>query len=85
MPAHILILASRTCHHRPYLERELKRRGVPFEVAYTDERPDLVEQYHIRHSPVLFVDGKPVFMGMPEGKALEAWIRAYRSGSFKQT
>ncbi|BBM71644.1 glutaredoxin family protein [Rhodothermus marinus] len=82
--ANVRILATRTCHHRPYLEKELSRRGIPYEVVYTDERPDLVARYHIRHSPVLLVDDEVVFMGMPEGKALEAWIAQYRSGSFKQ-
>jgi len=83
MEEEVIILATRTCHHRPYLEKELARQGIPFQVFYTDERPDLVARWGIHHSPVLLFRGKPVFVGMPGGRELEAWIAAYRSGSFK--
>ncbi len=79
----VLILATRTCHHRPHLEAELKKHGIPFTTVYTDERPDLLERFSIRHSPVLLVDEQPIFIGMPSLGELEAWIATYRSGSFK--
>ncbi len=59
------IVATRGCRHRPNLERELQDLGVPYRVLYVEDHPELVEKYHIRHSPNLIVDGRVVARGQP--------------------
>jgi len=72
----VAVLSTRTCHYRPVLEQALLRLQVPFQSFYIDERPDLVQKWHIQCSPVLFVDEKPVFIGMPDIQALERFFLA---------
>ena len=54
----ILIAATKTCPHRSLLERQLQNAWLPYKVVYFEEHPELLEKYHIKHSPMLIVDGK---------------------------
>ena len=54
----ILIAATKTCTQRIFLEHELYNAWLPYKVVYFEEHPELLEKYHIKHSPLLIVDGK---------------------------
>lgn len=57
----IVILASKTCRHRPLLEQELRAMDVDYQVRYVEDEPELMEKYGIQHSPNLVVNEKVVF------------------------
>jgi glutaredoxin len=61
----VQIVATRDDHICPNLERELQALGVSYELLYVEEHPELVEQYKIRHSPNVIVDGELVFRKQP--------------------
>ncbi|TVZ28780.1 rhodanese-related sulfurtransferase [Gillisia sp. Hel_I_86] len=54
----ILIAVTKNCPHRTLLEHELQNAWLPYKVAYFEEHPELLEKYHVKHSPLLIVDGK---------------------------
>ncbi len=62
----ILIAATKTCQHRPSLENTLQDAWLPYTVNYFEDHPELMEKYHLKHSPSLIVDGKVKSIGMPE-------------------
>lgn len=62
----ILIAATKTCPHRISLEHELQNAWLPYKVVYFEEHPELLEKYHIKHSPLLIVDGKVESIEMEE-------------------
>lgn len=72
----VKIIATRSCSHRPNLERELADLGIPYELVFVEEQPELAQRLGIRHSPNLVVDDEVVFRGQPS----EAQLRAYFSG-----
>jgi glutaredoxin len=72
----VIIVATRTCHHRHLLERQLQALGVPYQVQYVDEYPHLVEEHTLRSSPNLLVDGTLVFRAMQTRLPSEAQLRA---------
>jgi len=61
----VFIIATQGCNHCTNLKKELADLGVSCEVKFAEEYPDLVEQYQIRHSPNLVVDGEVVFRRQP--------------------
>jgi glutaredoxin len=61
----VMIVATRTCNHRPDLERELQHLGVEYELVFVEDRPEMVKQYGIRHSPNLIVDEVVCFRELP--------------------
>lgn len=61
----IKIVATKSCTHRPNIEKELNDLGVTYEVIFAEERPDVVEKYSIRHSPNIIVDDEVVSRGQP--------------------
>ncbi|HHO68115.1 MAG TPA: thioredoxin family protein [Gammaproteobacteria bacterium] len=61
----VKIVATRTCTHRPDLEKELQDLGVDYEVLFVEDHPEVAQQYGIRHSPNLIVDGKVVCRELP--------------------
>lgn len=61
----IFIIATQSCSHCTNLKHELSDLGVDCEVKYAEENPKLVEQYQIRHSPNLIVNGEVVFRRQP--------------------
>ena len=62
----IIIAATKTCKHRPLLEKELQDVGLEYSVKYFSEHPEIIEKYKLKTSPLLFVDGELVSVGMPE-------------------
>ncbi|RMD93191.1 MAG: hypothetical protein D6814_15965 [Calditrichaeota bacterium] len=65
----VIIIATKTCNHRPKLERQLQALGINYLIQFVDDRPDLIQKYDLHHSPNLLVDGKIMFQAMP-GKSL---------------
>jgi len=61
----VKIVATKSCSHCKGLQHELGELGIPFEVLYVEEHPDVVATYGIRHSPNLLVDEEIVFRGQP--------------------
>jgi hypothetical protein len=61
----ILIAATKTCQHRPLLEKIFQNAWLPYEVIYFEDHPELLEKYQLEHSPLLIVDEKVESMGMP--------------------
>lgn len=61
----ILIVATKTCQHRPMVEKELNRANLPYTVWYFEDHPDLVEKYQSKHSPLLIVDDKVIARSVP--------------------
>lgn len=68
----VKIIATRSCSHRPDLERELRDLKVPYEVIYVEDCPEMVARYGIRHSPNLVVDDQVVFRSLPSEDELRA-------------
>ncbi|MGY8915654.1 MAG: hypothetical protein ACKVJF_11315, partial [Flavobacteriales bacterium] len=62
----ILIAATKTCQHRPSLEKLLQDAWLPYKVHYFEDHPELLEKYHLKHSPLLIVDEKVKSIGMPD-------------------
>jgi len=62
----ILIVATKTCQHRPMIEKELNRANLPYTVMYFEDYPELIEKYHSKHSPLLIVDEKVISRSVPE-------------------
>jgi predicted thioredoxin/glutaredoxin len=67
----IIIAATKTCNHRPLLEKELHDEGLEYSVKYFDEHPELIEKFKIKKSPLLIVDDNLVSVGMPELSIIE--------------
>lgn len=65
----VVILATRSCNHRLILEERLKSLGVPYEVKYLEDNPDLMKKYQVHHSPNIIIDGEAVFKART-GKSL---------------
>ena len=61
----IVIVATKTCNHRPMLERRLQAMGVPYSVEYVDDHPELIERYDVQRSPNLVVNDQVVFRPSP--------------------
>lgn len=62
----IIIAATKSCNHRPLLEKELKNAGLHYKVMYFEEHPEIFEKYELKTSPLLIVDDELVSAGMPE-------------------
>lgn len=68
----VKIIATRSCTHRPNLERELQDLDVKYDVVYVEENQDVVSKYAIRHSPSLVIDDEVVCRGQPSETELKA-------------
>ena len=73
----VIIVATRTCHHRHILERQLQALGVRYQVRFVEEHPHLVERFALSSSPNLLVDDVLVFRAMHARLPSEAQLRAY--------
>ncbi|MBK5214444.1 MAG: hypothetical protein JJE55_12380 [Flavobacteriaceae bacterium] len=62
----ILIVATKTCQHRPSLEKVLQAAWLPYKVIYFEDNPEFFEKHQLKHSPLLLVDEKVESVGMPE-------------------
>lgn len=70
----IKIVATRSCSHRPNVEKELDDLGVSYEVLYAEENPELIARYSIRHSPNIILDDVIVCRGQPSEGELKALL-----------
>jgi rhodanese-related sulfurtransferase/glutaredoxin len=61
----VVVFATKSCPHRPYMEQWLREMGLDYRVAYVEEHPEDAARYGIQHSPSLVIDGVLVFAGMP--------------------
>ncbi len=61
----VLLVATKSCTHRPNLERELKKLRIDYRLVFVEEEPDVARKYAIRQSPVLLVNDEIVFRGQP--------------------
>lgn len=66
----IIIAATKTCPHRPLLQKILKDAWLPCKVFYFENHPELIKKYKLKHSPLLIVDEKVESIGMPEMKQI---------------
>ncbi|MDW7772879.1 MAG: thioredoxin family protein [Desulfobulbaceae bacterium] len=71
----VILAVTRSCHHCAILEKELKRLHVPYCVRYYEERPEIIEKYGLKRSPVVIVDDEVVFNGMPSISDLEKYFK----------
>ena len=62
----IIIAATKTCIHRPLLEKILQDAWLPYKVLYFENHPELIKKYKLKQSPLLIVDEKVEYIGMPE-------------------
>ncbi|GEM_PF-61077 len=62
----IRIIATKTCSHRPELEKQLQEAELQYKLLYFEDHPELIETYKLKTSPLLVVDHKIVSVGMPE-------------------
>ncbi|CAM4020468.1 rhodanese-like domain-containing protein [Gillisia hiemivivida] len=62
----IIIAATKTCPHRPSLEKLFQEAWLPYRINYFEDHPEIFEKYQLKHSPLLIVDGKVESVGMPE-------------------
>lgn len=61
----VTIVATRSCSHRPNLERELSDLDVEYELLYIEDAPELARKLGIRNSPNIVVNGRVVCRGQP--------------------
>lgn len=66
----VTIIATRGCSHRANLERELQDLGVDYELIIVEEEPEFIEEFDIRHSPNLMIDGEIVCRRQPSESEL---------------
>lgn len=79
--SNVVIFATRSCQHRPVLEKYLRQLGVEYKVAYFEEHPEKFEQLGLRHSPNLIVNGEVVFEDMPSLPELRQYFEETVDGS----
>jgi len=61
----IIIAVTKTCPHRPLLEKVLQDAWLPYKVFYFENHPELIKKYKLKRSPLLIVDEKVESIGMP--------------------
>lgn len=67
----VQIIATKDCNHRPILERELQNTDTEYDLLFVEDHPDMADQYSIRNSPNLLINGEVVFRAKP-GRSLPA-------------
>ncbi len=70
----VKLIATKTCTHRPNLEREFRDIGVPYRLVFIEDEPQLAAEYHIRKSPTVVVDEEVIFSGQPTEGELRALL-----------
>ncbi len=68
------IAVTKTCHHCPLIEAELKKLGIPYSIRYMEDDVELQNKHNIKGSPNILVDGELVFRGMPAISDLRAYF-----------
>lgn len=72
----VLVPVTRSCGHRPILERKLAEMGIEHEVKYVEDHPGLQERFGVTTSPNLIVDDTLIFAGWPEAAELKASLES---------
>ena len=75
----VMIIATKTCHHCPLLERQLQGLGVAYTVQFVEDHPELMEKYGICTSPTIVVDDKVIWCRtceeqLPPRPQLKEWF-----------
>lgn len=52
----IIIAATKTCPHRPLIEKILKDAWLLCKAFYFENHPELIKKYKLKHSPLLIVE-----------------------------
>ncbi len=71
----VTIIATKSCIHRPNLEKALQNLNIPYALVYVEDQPELAAKLGIRHSPNLVVDGEVVFRHQPSDGELRQYIK----------
>ena len=71
----IELAVTRSCHHRPILEAELKKMGLPYSIRYLEDDAELQQKFRLRGSPNVLVNGELVFRGMPDVSELKTYLK----------
>ncbi len=75
----VTIIATKSCSHRPTMEKELRDLGIEYDLIYAEDHPEIINRYTIRHSPVLVIDDEVVCSGLPSEGDLEVLFSHYES------
>lgn len=67
----VLIIATKSCHHRPEMERWLREMDLDYHIVYIEDEPERAERFQIQHSPSLIIDEELIFEGMPSFEEFE--------------
>jgi glutaredoxin len=70
----VLLVATKSCTHRPNLERELKKLRIDYRLVFVEDEPDVARKYAIRQSPVLLVNDEVVFRGQPTEREISGYF-----------
>ncbi len=70
----VQLLVTKNDFNLPNLEKEFKHLGVGYEIQYIEDNPKIVEEFQLRHSPNILVDGKLVFQRLPSEGELKAYF-----------
>ena len=65
---------TRSCHHCPMIEAELKKLGIPYSIRDVEEDAELQTKHNIKGSPNILVDEELVFRGMPAVSDLKTYF-----------
>ncbi|NIR59492.1 MAG: thioredoxin family protein [Gammaproteobacteria bacterium] len=76
----VMIVATKTCNHRPNLEHELRDLEIAYRLCFVEDEPEVAQSLGIRHSPNVVVDGEVVFRGQPTEHELREFFAARPSG-----
>ncbi|WP_116474245.1 thioredoxin domain-containing protein [Zobellella maritima] len=69
----VQLLVTRTDFSTANLDQEFRELGVPYELLYIEDHPELVAAHGIQHSPCILVDGQLAFREQPT----ESQLREY--------
>ena len=69
------LAVTRSCHHCPIIETELKKLGIPYSIRYVEDDVELQKKRNIKGSPNILVDGELVFRGMHAMSDLRAYFK----------
>ena len=70
----VQLLVTRTDFSTSNLKQEFRALGVPYELLYIEEHPELVETHGILHSPCILVNGRLAFREQPTENQLKEYL-----------
>ena len=59
------LAVTRSCHHCPMIEAELRKLGIPYSIRYVEDDAELQKKHNINGSPNILADGELVFSLLP--------------------